>query len=63
MRACLVSSKLKTWIDHVVRAGRTFSYSQNGRERLLKGKRAILVLARGCIYSDGPAKPFDFQEP
>jgi FMN-dependent NADH-azoreductase len=30
---------------------------------LLKGKRAILVLARGGVYSNGPTKPFDFQEP
>jgi FMN-dependent NADH-azoreductase len=56
-------STLKAWIDHVVRAGRTFSYSQNGPQGLLKDKRAILVLARGGVYSEGPAKPFDFQEP
>ena len=56
-------STLKAWIDHVVRAGRTFSYSEKGREGLLKGKRAILVVARGGVYSNGPAKPLDFQEP
>jgi FMN-dependent NADH-azoreductase len=56
-------STLKAWIDHVVRAGRTFAYSNNGPEGLLKGKRAILVLARGGVYSEGPARPFDFQEP
>jgi FMN-dependent NADH-azoreductase len=56
-------STLKAWIDHVVRAGRTFSYSADGLEGLVKGKRAILVLARGGVYSDGPFKPFDFQEP
>ena len=56
-------STLKAWIDHVVRAGRTFSFSQNGVEGLVKGKRAILVLARGGVYSEGPYKPFDFQEP
>src|SRR6267378_1479753 len=57
-------STLKAWIDHVVRIGRTVSYSsQNGPEGMLKGKRVILVLARGGVYSDGPAKPLDFQEP
>jgi FMN-dependent NADH-azoreductase len=56
-------STLKAWIDHVVRIGRTVSYSQKGPEGMLKGKRAILVLARGGVYSDGPAKPLDFQEP
>ena len=56
-------STLKAWIDHVVRVGRTVSYSQKGPEGMLKGRRAILVLARGGVYSDGPARPFDFQEP
>ena len=56
-------STLKAWVDHVVRAGRTFAFSDRGREGLLKGKRAILVLARGGVYSEGPAKPLDFQEP
>jgi FMN-dependent NADH-azoreductase len=56
-------STLKAWIDHVVRAGRTFAFSPSGVEGLLKAKRAILVLARGGVYSDGPFKPFDFQEP
>src|SRR5258706_4676376 len=56
-------SSVKAWIDHVVRVGRTVSYSQKGPEGALKGKRVILVLARGGIYSDGPAKPLDFQEP
>jgi FMN-dependent NADH-azoreductase len=56
-------STLKAWIDHVVRAGRTFSHSANGVEGLVKGKKAILVLARGGVYSEGPYKPFDFQEP
>ncbi len=56
-------STLKAWIDHVVRVGRTVSYSQKGHEGALKGKRAIIVVARGGVYSDGPAKPLDFQEP
>ena len=56
-------STLKAWIDHIARAGRTFSYGANGPEGLIKGKRAILVLARGGVYSNGPAKSFDFQEP
>jgi len=56
-------STLKAWIDHVVRVGRTVSYSQKGPEGALKGKRVILVLARGGVYSDGAAKSLDFQEP
>jgi FMN-dependent NADH-azoreductase len=56
-------STLKAWFDHIARAGRTFAYSDKGREGLLKGKKAIVVLARGGVYSDGPAKALDFQEP
>ena len=58
-----IPSTLKAWIDHVVRAGRTFTYSERGPDGLLKGKRLILVLARGGVYSNGPAKQLDFQEP
>lgn len=50
---------LKTWIDLVCRAGRTFRYSESGPEGLLKGKRAVLVLAAGGVYSDGPMAAFD----
>lgn len=56
-------STLKAWIDHIARAGRTFNYGAHGPEGLLKSKRAILVLARGGVYSSGPTKPLDFQEP
>jgi FMN-dependent NADH-azoreductase len=57
-------STLKAWIDHIARAGRTFAYTaENGPEGLLKGKKVILVLARGGVYSDGPARGLDFQEP
>ncbi len=42
-----VPTSLKAWIDLVARAGRTFRYSQSGPEGLLKGKRAILVVASG----------------
>jgi len=55
-------SALKAWIDHVVRAGRTFSYSEKGPAGLLKGKQAIVVVARGGVYSEGPMKALDFQE-
>jgi len=58
-----VPSTLKAWIDHVVRAGRTFHYSETGPVGLLNGKRAVLVLASGGVFSEGPAKPMDFQEP
>ena len=58
-----IPSALKAWIDHVVRAGRTFKYGVNGPESLLpKGKKVIIVSSRGGVYSDGPMKLMDHQE-
>jgi FMN-dependent NADH-azoreductase len=56
-------STLKAWLDHVARAGRTFTFGSNGPVGLLKGKHAILVLASGGVYSKEPMKPLDFIEP
>lgn len=58
-----VPSTLKAWFDHVLRAGVTFRYTEKGAEGLLKGRRAIVVESRGGIYSEGPAKAMDAQEP
>jgi FMN-dependent NADH-azoreductase len=57
-----VSSTLKTYIDNLLRAGATFSYTAAGPEGLVKGKKAYIVEASGGIYSEGPMQPFDFQE-
>ncbi len=58
-----IPSTLKAWFDHVLRAGRTFSYSAAGPKGLLEGKRAIVVATRGGLYSEGPAQVMDGQEP
>jgi FMN-dependent NADH-azoreductase len=59
-----IPSTLKAWIDHIARAGRTFRYTANGPEGLLKGKKVFVVGARGGVYSgESPSKPYDFQEP
>ena len=55
-------STLKAWIDHVVRPGRTFRYTQNGTQGLVRGRRAILVLTRGSIYSVGPLRAAEHDE-
>jgi len=58
-----IPSTLKAWIDHVVRAGRTFKYGPSGPEPLLPaGKKLIIVSSRGGVYSDGPMKLMDYQE-
>jgi FMN-dependent NADH-azoreductase len=58
-----VSTGLRAWFDHVLRAGETFRYSEVGPQGLLPGKRAIVIESRGGLYSEGPAKALDFQEP
>ena len=57
-----IPSNLKTWIDYVARAGRTFSYSEKGPQGLVTGKQVIVVAARGGIYS-GAGNALDFQLP
>ncbi|MBF9043475.1 FMN-dependent NADH-azoreductase [Rhodobacterales bacterium HKCCE4037] len=42
-----VPATLKAWVDQVARAGVTFRYTEAGPEGLLKGKRAIVVVASG----------------
>jgi len=56
-------SSLKAWIDHVVRAGKTFRYAGAGVEGLAQGKKAILVLASGGVFTEEPWKSWDTVEP
>ncbi|WP_291621856.1 MULTISPECIES: NAD(P)H-dependent oxidoreductase [Hyphomicrobiales] len=58
-----IPSSLRTWFDHVLRPRVTFAYSESGPEGLLKGIRAVVIQSRGGLYSEGPAKVIDFQEP
>ena len=55
-----IPSTLKAWLDHVLRAGVTFKYTETGPQRLLTGKRAYVLTARGGIYAGSSA---DHQEP
>lgn len=48
-----ITSGLKTWVDHVARVGRTFRYTENGPEGLLKGMKASVIVARGGRYGEG----------
>ncbi|OEC41311.1 FMN-dependent NADH-azoreductase [Pseudomonas sp. 1D4] len=55
-----IPSTLKAWLDHVLRAGVTFKYTETGPQGLLNGKRAFVLTARGGVYAGGP---LDHQEP
>lgn len=45
-----IPSQLKTWIDRITMAGRTFRYTANGPEGLAGGRTVILVSTRGGLY-------------
>lgn len=58
-----VSSQLKAWVDRVLVAGKTFRYTDKGAEGLAGGKRVILAVARGGVYSPGsPHAPYEHAE-
>lgn len=46
-----VPSQLKSWFDHIARAGQTFRYTANGPEGLIKGKKAYVFATRGGLYA------------
>ena len=58
-----MSSTLKAWFDHVLRAGITFRYTEAGPEGLLKNKKAVVIQSRAGLYSEGAAAAMDGQEP
>jgi len=54
-----IPSILKTYIDHIMVAGKTFAYTATGPVGLLKDKKAVHVTSRGGFYNEGPAAPFE----
>ena len=59
-----IPSSLKAWIDHIVRVGKTFAYlPEGGYKGLLSGKKIIIASASGGVYSNGPMKAYNFNEP
>ncbi|WP_409271984.1 FMN-dependent NADH-azoreductase [Neobacillus sp. SCS-31] len=51
---------LKTFMDNLFIAGKTFDPDPGNRHGLLTGRMAIHLQTRGGIYSDGPLKDFNF---
>jgi FMN-dependent NADH-azoreductase len=45
-------SQLKAWIDRILIAGKTFSYSDEGPKGLAGDKRVIIAVSRGGFYDD-----------
>ena len=53
-------STVKAWVDHIARAGVSFSYGENGPVGLLNVKKAYVVSTRGGQYAN---TAFDHQSP
>ena len=58
-----IPSTLKSWIDFVVRAAKTFRYTSEGAMGLVENKKVYLAISSGGVFSEGPRKAFDFTEP
>ena len=55
-----MTSTRKAWFDHVLRAGRTFKYTEAGPVGLTPDRKVYVVTARGGRYV---GSPLDFQAP
>ncbi|OLO26679.1 FMN-dependent NADH-azoreductase [Alkalihalophilus pseudofirmus] len=55
-----IPAKLQTFIDYVYQAGYSFKYDENGQAvQLMTDKKAIILSARGGIYSTPEAAPME----
>ncbi len=58
-----IPSQLKAWVDFVLRAGKTFKYIDGAPVGLVTGKRAIIAVGSGGVYSQGPMAEYDHVAP
>lgn len=54
-----IPSVMKAWIDHVSRAGLTFSFGPTGLVGLAAGRKVYLVVSSGSVYTEGAFAAFD----
>ncbi len=59
-----VPAVLKAWIDHLVRAGVTFSMGADGYKGLISGPKAVLIVTAAGDYGAGsPIESYDLLTP
>jgi FMN-dependent NADH-azoreductase len=63
MHNMTVPASLKSWIDHVVRARRTFNVTPAGKVGLLRGRPVFVAIASGGRFSGDRARQPDFLTP
>jgi FMN-dependent NADH-azoreductase len=63
MHTFFVPSSLKAWIDHVVRPGRTFRSTPQGKVGLLRDRPVRVVMACGGSLGTGPGQQENWATP
>lgn len=60
-----IPAVLKAWVDHIVRAGKTFRVTpEGGYEGLIKNKKVTVMIASGGAYPAGtPYEAYDQESP
>jgi FMN-dependent NADH-azoreductase len=58
-----IPSALKAWIDHVVRAGRTFNTTPKGKVGTMRDRPVFIAVASGGRFSGERARQPDFLTP
>jgi FMN-dependent NADH-azoreductase len=58
-----VPSALKAWIDHVVRANRTFTHIPSGKLGVLADRPVYVAVSSGGSFASEPARQPDFLTP
>ncbi len=58
-----IPSCLKSWLDHVVRAGKTFDITATGKQALLVDKPVYVLVSSGGVFSGEAAYQPDFFTP
>lgn len=55
-----VPASLKLWIDHIVRIGRTFAVTADGKAGLLKDRPVYIIVSSGGVHRGPQARQADF---
>lgn len=50
---------LKCYLDYIMAVGITFEYTEKGPVGLCQGKKAVHIVTRGGLYSQGPASAYE----
>ncbi len=56
-------STIKVWVDHIVMAGRTFSFGPNGPEGHVREKKVVIVSSYGGSYAPDSPWAMNLMEP